>query len=163
MKESTQNEPAMKRIIYVLAIALAFTGCKKDDSPKFPSDVQEVLNTIVGTWESEDTYNAETITFTAFEAPTEIQSASSDWPAMSFHGTMQRDYRYLGDTWEHDDYYFQILPSKKVIAAYGITQSQTYALNQTKAYDYKIVDENTIRLHDQQLSALNEKVYKRKQ
>ena len=153
----------MKRTLYLLAIVFVITGCKKDDSPKFPADVQEVLNVIVGTWESTDTYNAETITFTAFEAPTEIQSASSDWPTMSFYGIMQRDYRYLGDTWEHDDYYFQILPSKKVIAAYGITQSQTWALNQTKTYDYKIVDGNTIRLHDRQLSALNEKVYKRKQ
>ena len=153
----------MKRIIFVLATLLAVAGCKKDDSPKFPSDVQGVLNSIVGTWESTDTYNAETITFTAFQAPTEIQSASSDWPAMSFHGTMQRDFRYIGDTWEHDAYYYYVMPDKKVIAAYGITQSQTWAFNQTKAYDYKIVDENTIRLHDQQLSALNEKVYKRKQ
>lgn len=153
----------MKRIIIILATLLALTGCKKDDSPKFPSDVQGVLNTIVGTWESADTYNAETITFTAFQAPTDIQSASSDWPAMAFHGTMQRDFRYIGDTWEHDEYYYSVMPDKKVIAAYGITQSQTWALNQTKAYDYKIVDENTIRLHDQQLSSLNEKVYKRKQ
>lgn len=146
-----------------MATLLAVAGCKKDDSPKFPSDVQGVLNSIVGTWESTDNYNAETITFTAFQAPTEIQSASSDWPAMSFHGTMQRDFRYIGDTWEHDEYYFHVMPDKKVIAAYGITQSQTWAFNQTKAYDYKIVDENTIRLHDQQLSALNETVYKRKQ
>lgn len=153
----------MKRILYLLAIVLAVAGCKKDDSPKFPSDVQGVLNSIDGTWESTDTYNAETITFTAFQEPTEIQSASSDWPAMAFHGTMQRDFRYIGDTWEHDEYYYYVMPDKKIIAAYGITQSQTWAFNQTKAYDYKIVDENTIRLHDQQLSALNEKVYKRKQ
>lgn len=146
-----------------MATLLAVAGCKKDDSPKFPSDVQGVLNSIVGTWESTDTYNAETITFTAFQAQTEIQSASSDWPAMKFHGTMQRDFRYIGDTWEHDEYYFHVMPDKKVIAAYGITQSQTWAFNNTKAYDYKIVDENTIRLHDQQLSALNETVYKRKQ
>lgn len=153
----------MKRIIFVLATLLAVAGCKKDDSPKFPSDVQEVLNSIVGTWESTDTYNAETLTFTAYQAPTEIQSASSDWPAMTFHGTLQRDFRYIGDTWEHEDYYFLIRPDKKEINAYGITSNQTWALNQSKFYDYKIVDENTIRLHDQQLSALNEKVYKRKQ
>ena len=42
----------MKKMIYILATLLAVAGCKKDDSPKFPSDVQEVLNTIVGTWES---------------------------------------------------------------------------------------------------------------
>ena len=153
----------MKKMIYMVAIALAMFGCKKDDSPKFPADVQEVLNTIVGVWESTDTYNAETITFTAFDAPNEIESPSPDWPHMTFHGTLQRDYRYLGDTWEHSDYYFLISPDKKEIHAYGITQSQTWALNQTKTYDYKIVDENTIRLHDQQLSALNETVYKRKQ
>ncbi|MBR5720559.1 MAG: hypothetical protein IKX38_06085 [Bacteroidales bacterium] len=153
----------MKKIIIVLATLLAVAGCKKDDSHKFPADVQEVLNTIIGTWESTDTYNAETLTFTAYQEPTDIQSASSDWPAMTFHGTIQRDFRYIGDTWEHEDYYFLIRPDKKEINAYGITSNQTWALNQSKFYDYKIVDENTIRLHDQDLSLLNEKVYKRKQ
>lgn len=155
----------MKKILYLLTIALAFTGCKKDDSPKFPADVQEVLNSIVGTWESEDTYNAETITFTSYQAPTEIQPASSSHDAMTFHGTMHRHFKYIagGGTWLDEDYYFLIKPDKKEIHAYGITQSQTWALNQFVFYDYKIVDENTIRLHDQQLSALSEKVYKRKQ
>lgn len=155
----------MKKVLFILAVALAFTGCKKDDTQQTPSDVQEVLNSIVGTWESTDTYNAETITFTAYQAPTEIQSASSEFPSMTFHGTMQRHFKYIagGGTWVDEDYYFLIMPSKKEIHAYGIASNQTWALNQTKFYDYKIVDENTIRLHDKDLSELNEKVYKRKQ
>lgn len=146
-----------------MATLLAVAGCKKDDSPKFPSDVQEVLNSIEGTWESTDTYNAETLTFTAYQAPTEIQSASSDWPAMTFHGTLQRDFRYIGDTWEHWDMYFYINPQSKVIYCKKTANGGQWSLINAKAYDYKIIDENTIRLHDQDLSALNEKVYKRKQ
>ena len=153
----------MKKLIYVLAIALAMTGCKKDDSSKFPTDVQEVLNTIVGTWESTDTYNAETLTFTAFDEPTEIESATTDWPAMKFDGILKRDYLYLGGTWKHDEYYYYVMPDKKVITAFGITQDQLWNLYWGKVYDYKIVDENTIRLHDQDLSALIITTFKRKQ
>ena len=153
----------MRKITIELAIIMVIlAGCKKDD-PKFPSDVQEVLDVIVGTWESTDTYNAEILTFTAYQEPIDIQSASSNWPSMTFHGTFQRDFRYIGSTWIHEDYYFLIRPDKKEINAYGITSNQTWALNPSKFYDYKIVDENTIRLHDQDLSPLNEKVYKRKQ
>ena len=155
----------MKKIIVVLAVALALVGCKKNSSPKFPSDVQEVLNTIVGSWESTDTYNAEALTFTAFDEPTEIESASTDWPAMTFHGTIHRHFKYIagGGTWLDEDYYFFIKPGEKEIRAYGITSNQTWALNQTTFYDYNIVDENTIKLHDQDLSSLNVTTYKRKQ
>ena len=154
----------MKKLIYVLAIALAMTGCKKDESPKFPSDVQEVLNTIVGTWICQDDYNQETMTFTAFNEPTTIEPTSNyvmgiQLFPMSFHGMLNRDYELLGEI-EHEERYFYIDTSKRQIVTY-LNKDGKYSVIVAKQYDYAIIDQNTMHLHDTELSLINTYTFKK--
>lgn len=155
----------MKRLAYLFAFVFVVVGCNKDDSTRFSSRVQKALNSIVGVWENKGTDYVETITITAYEVPTEIQPSSPDCLSMIFHGTMLTEYMYIngGSVSSYLPCYFIISPEKNEIQTYGINPNQTWSNDPTIVYDYEIIDINTIKLHDQRLSSLDEKIYKRKQ
>ena len=112
----------MKRILLFMAILplIALTSCG-DDSEEggFSSDIKTVIKTLNGTWKSTDAISPETITFSAFSSPTEIEPASDKFARMEFHGRMTRDFLYLGKEEEHWDMYFYLNTDKKEIHAYG--------------------------------------------
>ena len=154
----------MKKVLIALAIVLAFTGCKKEETPKFPADVQQVLNTIVGTWICQDDYNQETLTFTSFNEPTTIDPISEyvmgiQLFPMSFHGILNRDYEFLGEI-EHEERYFYIDTSKRQIVTY-LNKDGKYSVIVAKQYDYAIIDQNTMHLHDTELSLINTYTFKK--
>ena len=143
---------------------VALTSCgDEEEESGFSSDVKAVIQTLNGTWVTTDAVSPETLTFTAFASPTEIEPASNKFARMEFHGSMTRDFIYLGKETEHWEMYFYVNTDKKEIHAYGRSEENGgWSLSTSKVYDYTIADANTITLHDQSLSWMNTYTYKRK-
>ena len=156
----------MKKLVLFMTIMplIVLTSCGDDDEYSgFPSDVKTVIQSLNGTWVTTDAVSPETITFSAFDSPTEIAPASSSFARMEFHGSMTRDFVYLGKETEHWDMYFYINTDKKEIHAYGKSEENGgWSLSISKVYDYAIVDANTITLHDQSQSWMNTYTFRRK-
>lgn len=148
----------MKKLVQILMFVLFLTSCSKEDDSniKFNSETQDVLSVLNGKWKSDGIY-PETLTFKSYNEPTEIPSVNTDWASLEMHGLLTREFTLLGesDKW---NMVFYINTSKKTISAYEIINSK-YTIVTSKIYDYTIVDNNTIRLHDQSLSQLNIETY----
>lgn len=149
----------MRKILMLMLLPVMLWSCSKDDEPKadkFPSGVSNVLDVLQGTWVSDETDN--TLTFAPYSEPRKVQPANASWTPLQVYGTLQRDYYYRG-TPETENYYFLVNVDKKEIHAYGITENGSYTIVTSKSYDYEIINNATIRLHDKSLSWFNAHTY----
>ena len=152
----------MRKFLILMLLPVVLWSCSKDDEPKadkFPSGVANVLDVLHGTWVSDGTDNI--LTFAPYSKPREVQPVNTSWASMIVYGTLQRDFNYLG-TPETENYYFVVNVDKKEIHAYGITENGSYTIVTAKSYDYEIINNSTIRLHDKSLSSLNNYTYTKK-
>ena len=67
---------------------------------------------------------------------------------------------YVNNQLEEWKMYFYIDTKKKEISMNGVDEGK-YSVVQTKSYDYKIIDKNTMQLHDKSLSWMHVYKYKR--
>lgn len=149
----------MKKILLLMLLPVLLWSCSSDDEPKgekFTSGVSEVMQVLKGQWKSQTTETV--LTFTNYSEPTEVKPANNSWSSMWMYGEMVRNFDYLG-TPETEKYYYVVNVEKKQIHGYGITDSGTYTIVTAKSYDYEIINNSTIRLHDTSLSWLNENVF----
>lgn len=134
-------------------------SCSKDDEPKadaFPVGVSEIMQVLKGTWKSQTTETV--LTFSNYSEPTEVKPANSSWSSMWMYGEMVRNFDYLG-TPETEKYYYVVDIKKKQIHGYGMADGGTYSIVTSKSYDYVIINNSTISLHDTSLSSLNVNVF----
>lgn len=153
----------MKKLILFTAVLLSLFACSKDDNEskanKFSVEETEVLNVLQGKWESENKSDSEKLTFTPFRYSVSKNGGAGG--VMSFHGNATRKFLYLNKDWETWDMYFYVNTKEHEICMYGINEDKTFSIVQTKVYEYKIIDNNTIRLHDKSLSWMLVYNYKR--
>ena len=146
----------MKKLILFTAVLLLLFACSKDDNEsnanKFSEEETEVLKVLDGKWEKESNYSPETLSFEPFSQQKVIKSSIGG--IGYFHGNAKRRFDYIGKQ-EEWKMYFYVDTKKKEISLYGVEDNGTYSIVQTKFYDYKIIDNNTIQLHDKSLSSLN--------
>lgn len=152
----------MKKLILFTAVLLSLFACSKDDNEskanKFSEEETEVLKVLDGKWEKESNYSPETLSFEPFSQQKVIKSSIGG--IGYFHGNAIRRFDYLGKQ-EEWNMYFDVNIGKKEIYLYGVEADGTYSIVQTKFYDYKIIDNNTIQLHDKSLSWMLVYNYKR--
>lgn len=151
-----------KWIICIIAL-FSFVSCSKDNGEEivngYRTEEKEVLNVLQGKWKSDNASDPEELTFNLFG-----HSVSKNGGAggiMYFHGNATRKFLYLNKDWEAWSMYFFVNTTKREIDMYGINEDETFSIVQTKTYEYKIIDNNTIRLHDKSLSWMHEYNYKR--
>lgn len=157
----------MKKILLLTLLScVIFVGCEKDgesnDKPETPNFTQvekEALQVLNGTFVFEDRINdlwlgTITVLFTAFDKPTEMELPKE--ARRLYHGTFNRvelsNYVTHVNTYE-DDSYFILDTKEDEINTYPKDGSEydsrgNYA---RKTYDYRIIGNNTIILHDQRL------------
>ena len=152
----------MKKLILITAVLLRMFSCNKDNSEdsanKFSEEETEVLKVLDGKWEKESNYSPETLSFEPFSQQKVIKSSIGG--IGYFHGNATRRFDYIGKQ-EEWKMYFYVDTKKKEISLYGVDDDGTYSIVQTKFYDYKIIDNNTIQLHDKSLSWMLVYNYKR--
>lgn len=152
----------MKKLILFTAVLLTMFSCNKDNSEdsanKFSEEETEVLKVLDGKWEKESNYSPETLSFEPFSQQKVIKSSIGG--IGYFHGNATRRFDYIGKQ-EEWKMYFYVDTKKKEISLYGVDDDGTYSIVQTKFYDYKIIDNNTIQLHDKSLSWMLVYNYKR--
>ena len=69
------------------------------------------------------------------------------------YGNAVRRFDYIGKQ-EEWKMYFDVDTKKKEIHMYGAEEDDKFSIVQTKQYYYKVIDNNTIQLHDKSLSGL---------
>ena len=152
----------MRKVILFIAVLLSLFACSKDDNEskanKFSEEDMEVLKVLDGKWEKESNYSPETLSFEPFSQQKVIKSSIGG--IGYFHGNATRRFDYMGKQ-EEWKMYFYVDTKKKEISLYGVEDNGTYSIVQTKFYDYKILDNNTIQIHDKSLSQLLVYNYKR--
>lgn len=145
----------MKKLILFTAVLLTMFSCNKDNSEdsanKFSAEETELLNLLNGRWEKEDNYSPEVLSFSPYAQKEVIKNLVGG--IGYFYGNAIRRFDYLGKQ-EEWNMYFDVNIGKKEIYLYGIEADGTYSIVRTKFYDYKIIDNNTIQLHDKSLSPL---------
>lgn len=151
----------MRKVILFIAVLLSLFACSKDDNEskanKFSEEETEVLKVLDGKWEKESNYSPETLSFEPFSQQKVIKSSIGG--IGYFHGNAKRRFDYgKQEEWKM---YFYVDTKKKEISLYGVEDNGTYSIVQTTFYDYKILDNNTIQLHDKSLSQLLVYNYKR--
>ena len=152
----------MRKVILFIAVLLTMFSCNKDNSEdstnKFSAEETELLNLLNGRWEKEDNYSPEVLSFSPYAQKEVIKSSVGG--IGYFHGNAIRRFDYLGKQ-EEWNMYFDVNIGKKEIYLYGVEADGTYSIVRTKFYNYKIIDNNTIQLHDKSLSQLLVYNYKR--
>ena len=158
----------MKKILllFVAVAAVAFMGCDKEEGHTngFTSDVSKVLSTLNGkfvyeSWMGELLVSKNIITFIPFTSPKEI--------TRSLHGTTTTDHRNIHTSYHYGAYSSQTdasykgFPSKKQIRTNAIVDDTHYNALVGEIYEYEIIDENTIKLHDTDLSDWQWHTYKK--
>lgn len=153
----------MKKWVLCIAILFAFISCGKDDNEEidngYSTEVKEVLKVLQGKWQSENSSDPEELTFTPFGH--NVSKNGGAGGVMYFHGNATRKFLYLNKDWEIWRMYFFVDTKKGELSMFGINEDETYSIVQTKRYEYQIIDNNTIRLHDKSLSWLLVYNYKR--
>lgn len=137
----------MKKLLVLTFIFVAFmTSCSKDDEPTsgFSDAEKAALQVLNGTFFCEGT----TIVFSPFLAPTPKKSTANDVP-INFCGTLSYDSKYYDN-----EFYFYINTTKKQIVANSKHSEKQDYFNALvgKIWDYEIIDKNTIKLFDTDLS-----------
>ena len=152
----------MKRFILITAVLLSLFACNKDDSvdneKKFSTEEKELLKILNGKWKKESNYSSETLSFEPFNQQKEVNGSAGG--VMYFHGNATRKFYYVDNQSEEWKMYFYIDTKKKEIAMYGVDNGK-YSIIQTKSYDYNIINNSTIELHDKSLSWTHTYSYKR--
>ena len=151
----------MKKWIICIIAFLSFVSCNnsEEDINGYSAEEKEVLNVLQGKWKRESDSNPEELTFTLFGH--EEKKNGGGGGIIYFHGDATRKFPYLNEGWKTWDMYFYINTIKCEICMYGVNEDKTYKVEQTKFYEYKIIDNNTIRLHDKSLSWMHVYNYKR--
>lgn len=146
----------MKKWIICIMAIVSFFSCSKDNNVEndsgYNTEVKEVLNVLHGKWQQEGGVSNEILSFEPFGQQKVIKSSIGG--IGYFHGNAKRRFDYIGKQ-EEWKMYFYVDTKKKEISLYGVEDDGTYSIVQTKFYDYKIIDNNTIQLHDKSLSSLN--------
>lgn len=146
-----ETKKLFKALWPVLLCAVFSSGCSKENndlSTGFSAAETEALKVLNGTFSYDDGINATTIVFGPFSEPTKKKSTMND-VEMEFCGTLQ----YLSK-YHEGDYYFYLDTDEKQIVAYIQHSEKADYFNALvgKIWDYEIVDQNTIRLFDTDLS-----------
>lgn len=153
----------MKKWLICIIALFSFVSCIKDNgegtTDGYSTEEKEALNFLQGKWKSENAFDPEELTFTLFGHSEKRMGGAGG--TMYFHGNSIRKFLYLNKDWEAWDMYFYVNTKEREISMYGINEDKTFSIVQTKIYEYKIVDNNTIRLHDKSLSWVHEYNYKR--
>lgn len=152
----------MKKWVLCIIALFSLVSCNKDDNVElngYSKEEKEVLNILQGKWRSENDPYPEELSFTLFGSSVSKNGEAST--VMYFHGNVIRKFLYLNKDWETWNMYFYVNISKREIGMYGINEDGTFSIVQTKIYDYKIIDNNMIQLHDKSLSWTNTYKYKR--
>ena len=153
----------MKKWIICIVALFSIVSCSKEDNEEiingYSVEEKEVLNVLHGKWKSENASDPEELTFTIF-GHSVIKNGGAGG-VMYFHGNATRKFTYLNKGWETWNMYFYVNTTKHEIAMYGINEDETFSIVQTKTYEYKIINNNTIRLHDKSLSWMHEYNYNR--
>lgn len=143
----------MKRfaILCVIGLTLLATGCSKDDdgqSSGYSKDESKALQVLNGSFIYDSGLNTTSIVFSPFPEPVKKKSSMND-VEMEFHGRMK--YR---DNYYDNDFYFYLDTGKKRIVAYSQHSEKSDYFNALvgEIWEYTIVDENTIKLYDTDLS-----------
>lgn len=138
----------------VLAVLLCvpfFSGCSKDDDEQasgYSTAEREALQVLNGTFSYDGGMTSTTIVFSPFPEPVQKKSTMND-VEMDFYGTME-----YHSTYYDDNFYFYIDTDLKQIVAYSQHSEKKDYFNALvgKIWEYTIVDENTIKLFDTDLS-----------
>lgn len=160
----------MKKFIPILILTLIVSGCsnedrtKPDPEPEFSAAEQETLQVLNGSFEyfepivDDRLFDRHIFQFESFEAPMFKKSMLND-VSIKFMGNLYYYLYYstvtIGET-DHEmtKYYFYLNTSKKQIVAYAVIDGKEDYFNPDlkKTYDYTIVNEDTIKLFDTDLS-----------
>lgn len=143
-----------KRFFYLFCLLLGvvlFSGCSNDDEEPtsgFSDTEREALQVLNGTFSYEGAMDVTTIIFSPYASPVQKKSTMNDAP-ISFHGAMKYQSKY-----NEAEYYFYIDTDKRQIVAYIKHSEKNDYFNALvgKTWEYTIVDNNTIKLYDTDLS-----------
>ncbi len=153
----------MKNWFLCIIALFSLVSCNKDDNVElingYSKEEKEVLNILQGKWKSENVADPEELSFTLFGSNVSKNGGASS--VMYFHGKVTRKFLYLNKDWETWNMYFFVNTTKREIGMYGINEDGTFSIVQTKIYEYKIIDNNMIQLHDKSLSWMHTYKYKR--
>lgn len=151
-KKELLKEFTKKTFILVsLMMSVVVSGCSKDDDEPttgFSNDEREALQVLNGTFSYEGVMDATTIVFSPYSSPVQKKSTMNDVP-ISFHGKMQYKSKY-----NEAEYYFYVNTEKGQIVANSVHSEKSDYFNALvgKTWAYTIVDNNTIKLFDTDLS-----------
>lgn len=152
----------MKKWILCIVVLLSFCSCSKDNDGGvngYSTEVKKVLDVLKGEWEKEGKNFPETLSFTPFGEDKAVSGPAGG--VMYFNGRARRNFFYVDGSEQVWDMYFYVNTEKKEISMYGVEDDEKFSVTQTKFYEYDIVDNNTIRLHDKSLSRMHEYYYRR--
>lgn len=139
------------RTLLPIILCIAFSvSCSKDDdiAPGFSEAEKEALNVLNGTFAYDDGINTTTIVFTPFSEPVKKKSSMNNVET-EFYGSL----RYLSKYHEGDYYFYLDTDSEEIIAYIQHSDMADYFNALVgKIWDYEIVNQNTIRLFDTDLS-----------
>ena len=138
-------------VLAVLLCMTLFSGCSKDDDEQasgYSTAEREALQVLNGTFSYDGGMTSTTIVFSPFPEPVQKKSTMND-VEMDFYGTME-----YHSTYYDDNFYFYIDTDLKQIVAYSQHSEKKDYFNALvgKIWEYTIVDENTIKLFDTDLS-----------
>lgn len=154
----------MKKWVLCVIALFSLVSCNKDDNVElngYSKEEKEVLNILQGKWRSENDLYPEELSFTLFGSSVRKNGEAST--VLYFHGNVIQKvlFKYLNKGWETLNMYFYVDTTKREIVMYGINEDGTFSIAQRTIYDYIIIDNNVIQLHDKALSLTNTYKYKR--
>ena len=157
----------MKKAILLATILVALFACSKDDSDnkesKFSTEEIELLKALSGKWEKEGDNFHEMLSFAPYGEKKTIHASvvGKDIIGISYGDATYR-YGHSDGTWDKEKkMYFDVNTKKNEIHMYEVEDDGRFSITSTKSYDCKIIDNNTIQLHDKSLSAFHVYNYKR--
>jgi hypothetical protein len=157
----------MKKVILLTTLLLTLFACSKDENEnkasKFSAEETEILKVLNGKWEKEGDNFHEMLSFAPYGEKKTIHGSivGKDIIGIAYGDATYR-YGHADGTWDKgQNMYFNISADKKEIHMYGINEDGSFSVVRTKQYDYNIVDNNTIQMHDKSLSAFHAYNYKR--
>ena len=138
-------------VLAVLLCMTLFSGCSKDDDEQasgYSTAEREALQVLNGTFSYDGGMTSTTIVFSPFPEPVQKKSTMND-VEMDFYGTIK-----YHSTYYDDSFYFYLNTDLKQIVAYSQHSEKKDYFNALvgKIWEYTIVDENTIKLFDTELS-----------
>ena len=147
-----ETKKLFKALLPVLLCAVFSSGCSKENndlSTGFSAAETEALKVLNGTFAYDDGINTTTIVFTPFSEPVKKKSSMNNVET-EFYGSL----RYLSKYHEGDYYFYLDTDSEEIIAYIQHSEKADYFNALVgKIWDYEIVNQNTIRLFDTDLSA----------